>query len=50
MSETAESVWSKLPHLCGECTHRQVLGLLVGGCTPLAKDEAVIVFSVTLCA
>ena len=30
MSETAVTVWSKLPHLCEECTHRQVLGLLVG--------------------
>ena len=45
MSETAVTVWSKIPYRYGESTHRQVLGVLIGGgYAPLAKDEIIIVF------
>ena len=47
MSETAVTVWSKIPHLCGEKSAlivRCSVFSLGGSYAPLAKDEIGIVF------
>ena len=38
MYETAVTVWSKLPHICGECTHSQVLALLSTSEAPVVES------------
>ena len=40
MPGTAIAVWSKLCRLCGKCTRRQALGLLVGGLRTTGKRQS----------